>query len=180
VRLFVALNLPETVRTSLSACVRLLQSMGFALRWVTPAAGAPGRSSSWATWSLSAKASWSRRWGARCTGARPVTLALGGFGVFPHTDRPRVVWVGVAPEPALRAAAARMEQEFRVAGFPDGGSGLRPHITLGGPGRQRARDASTTWNRPWPICARRHGGNHDGRLDAERAPIGGRCTRETQ
>src|SRR4029077_132102 len=83
VRLFVALNLPETVRTSLSACVRPLQSMGFALRWMTPAQvqltlnflgdAEPERA-----------AELIAALGRACTGARPVTLSLGGFCVFPH------------------------------------------------------------------------------------------------
>ena len=129
-RLFVALNLPETVRTSLSACVRLLQSMGFALRWVTPAQVhltlkflgdvEPEREGELVA-----------ALGRACTGARPVTLALGGFGVFPHTDRPRVVWVGVAPEPALELLQHRMEQEFASLGFPTEARAFRPHITLG-------------------------------------------------
>ena len=128
-RLFVALNLPETVRTSLSACVRPLQSMGFALRWMTPAQVHltlkflgdvdPERA-----------AELIAALGRACTGARPVTLSLGGFGVFPHYDRPRVVWVGVAPEPALELLQHRMEQEFAPLGFPTEARAFRPHITL--------------------------------------------------
>ena len=134
-RLFVALNLPETVRQSLSTCVRPLQSMGFALRWMTPAQVhltlkflgdvQPERAHE-----LIAAL------GRACTGARPVTLSLGGFGVFPHYNRPRVVWVGVAPEPALELLQHRMEQEFAPLGFPTEARPFRPHITLGraGPG----------------------------------------------
>jgi len=130
VRLFVALNLPETVRKSLAACVRPLQSMGFALRWMTAAQVhltlkflgdvEPEREGDLVA-----------ALGRACTGARPVTLSLGGFGVFPHYDRPRVVWVGVAPEPALELLQHRMEQEFAPLGFPTEARAFRPHITLG-------------------------------------------------
>lgn len=134
-RLFVALNLPETVRAALSACVRPLESVGFALRWMTPAPVhltlkflgdvEPEREGELVA-----------ALGRACTGARPVTLSLGGFGVFPHYDRPRVVWVGVAPEPALELLQHRMEQEFAPLGFPTEARAFRPHITLGraGPG----------------------------------------------
>jgi 2'-5' RNA ligase len=135
VRLFVALNLPETVRTSLCTCVRPLQSMGFALRWMTPEQVhltlkflgdvEPEREPELVGALCRA-----------CTGAGPVTLSLGGFGVFPHYQRPRVVWVGVAPEPALELLQHRMEQEFAPLGFPTEARAFRPHITLGraGPG----------------------------------------------
>src|SRR6059058_4047497 len=45
-------------------------------------------------------------------GARGLALALGGFGVFPDFRRPRVVWVGIAPEPGLEILQHRVEQEF--------------------------------------------------------------------
>src|SRR5207244_11943742 len=108
VRLFVALNLPETVRNSLCSCVRPLQSMGFALRWMTPEQVhltlkflgdvEPEREGELVA-----------ALGRACTGARPVTLSLGGFGVFPRYERPRVVWGGVAPEPALELPQHGME-----------------------------------------------------------------------
>jgi len=51
--------------------------------------------------------------------------------VFPRYERPRVVWVGVAPEPALELLQHRMEQEFAPLGFPTEARAFRPHITLG-------------------------------------------------
>ena len=134
-RLFVALNLPEPVCKSLCACVRPLHSMGFALRWMTPEQVhltlkflgdvAPERESELVA-----------ALGRACVGARPVTLTLGGFGVFPHSERPRVVWAGVAPEPGLELLQHRTEQEFAPLGFATEARAFRPHITLGraGPG----------------------------------------------
>jgi 2'-5' RNA ligase len=137
VRLFVALNLPETVRKSLCTCVQPLQSMGFALRWMTAEQVhltlkflgdvEPER-----------KGELVAALGRACAGARPVTLSLGGFGVFPHYERPRVVWVGVAPEPALELLQHRTEQELAPLGFPTEARAFRPHITLGRAG-PRAR-----------------------------------------
>lgn len=70
-------------------------------------------------------------------GGRSIPLALGGFGVFPDQRRPRVVWVGVAPEPALELLQHRVEQAFAPLGFPTEARPFRPHLTLG----RAARDA---------------------------------------
>src|SRR5205814_1729915 len=50
-------------------------------------------------------------------GVRGLALALGGFGVFPDFRRPRVVWVGIAPEAGLEILQHRVEQEFAPLGF---------------------------------------------------------------
>ncbi len=70
-------------------------------------------------------------------GRRTIPLAIGGFGVFPDQRRPRVVWVGVAPEPALELLQHRVEQAFTPLGFPTEGRPFMPHLTLG----RAARDA---------------------------------------
>ena len=73
--------------------------------------------------------------------ARPVSLHIEGFGVFPDYQRPRIVWVGVAPDPALELLQHRVEQVFAPLGFPTEARAFRPHITLGRAGRDaRPRD----------------------------------------
>ncbi len=69
--------------------------------------------------------------GRAAAGARALPLALGGFGVFPDVKRPRVVWVAVAPDPALELLLHRVEQEFAPLGFPTEARPFRPHVTLG-------------------------------------------------
>src|SRR5439155_237175 len=76
-------------------------------------------------------------------GARGLALALGGFGVFPDFRRPRVVWVGIAPEPGLEILQHRVEQEFAPLGFPTEARAFRPHVTLGRTSRD-ARPAALT------------------------------------
>ena len=63
--------------------------------------------------------------------ARPVGLHIEGFGVFPDFRRPRVVWAGVAPDPALELLQHRVEQVFAPLGFPTEARPFRPHVTLG-------------------------------------------------
>jgi 2'-5' RNA ligase len=62
---------------------------------------------------------------------------VGGFGAFPGFDRPRVIWAGLEPDPALELLQHRVEQEFGPLGFPPDGRPFRPHLTLG----RAARDA---------------------------------------
>src|SRR6266550_5952782 len=64
-------------------------------------------------------------------GACNLSLTLGGFGVFPDFSRPRVLWVGIAPEPGLEILQHRVEQEFAPLGFPTEGRPFRRRVTLG-------------------------------------------------
>jgi 2'-5' RNA ligase len=68
---------------------------------------------------------------------RGVTLQVAGFGVFPDFHRPRVVWAGVAPDPALELLQDGVERAFAPLGFPTEARAFRPHVTLG----RAARDA---------------------------------------
>jgi 2'-5' RNA ligase len=73
--------------------------------------------------------------------ARPVSLHINGFGVFPDVRRPRIVWAGLAPDPALELLQHRVEQVFAPLGFPTEARAFRPHLTLGRAGREaRPRD----------------------------------------
>jgi 2'-5' RNA ligase len=74
-------------------------------------------------------------------GGGPVSLHIEGFGVFPDFRRPRIVWVGVEPDPALELLQHRVEQVFAPLGFPTDARAFRPHLTLGRAAREaRPRD----------------------------------------
>ena len=74
-------------------------------------------------------------------GGGPVSLHIEGFGVFPDFRRPRIVWAGVAPDPALELLQHRVEQVFAPLGFPTEARAFQPHLTLGRAGREaRPRD----------------------------------------
>ena len=129
-RVFVALNLPDAVRRALWDATTELRDGPYPIRWVRPEGlhltlkflgevedgrqpeleGALRRS---------------------VAGAKALPLALGGFGVFPDFRRPRVVWVGIAPEPGLEILQHRVEQEFAPLGFPTEARPFRPHVALG-------------------------------------------------
>lgn len=86
---------------------------------------------------------------AACAGETAFTLQLHGVGAFPHPQRPRVVWAGARPEPALDRLAARTRAALQEAGFPGDGKPFRVHLTL-------ARTRSPRGNAAVAEFVRRH------------------------
>ncbi len=138
-RLFVALNLPSRVREAVWAAAAPLRELRLPVNWVRSdglhltlkfLGEAPAEQEPELQGALVQAAGTE-------AGGRSIPLAIGGFGVFPDQRRPRVVWVGVAPEPALELLQHRVEQTFAPLGFPTEGRPFRPHLTLG----RAARDA---------------------------------------
>jgi RNA 2',3'-cyclic 3'-phosphodiesterase len=140
VRLFVALNVPSQLRQALWQTMARLRDRGLPVKWVRPEGihlslkflgEVPDERESELAAAL----------GRAAKGTRALSLALGGFGVFPDFERPRVVWAGVAGEPALEILQHRVEQEFAPLGFPTEARPFRPHVTLGRAAREaRPRD----------------------------------------
>ncbi len=64
-------------------------------------------------------------------GRAPFPLAVEGLGCFPNFARPRVIWAGVRPEPALEEIQKRLEEEMARIGFPPERRAFSPHLTLG-------------------------------------------------
>jgi len=130
VRLFVALNLPGDVREVVWRETAPVRSGPWPVAWVRPdgmhvtlkflGEVAPEREAELGTGLARAAA-----------GNRAVTVSLGGLGAFPGFAAPRVIWVGVAPEPALELLQHQAEREFAALGFPLEGRPFRPHLTLG-------------------------------------------------
>jgi 2'-5' RNA ligase len=66
----------------------------------------------------------------------PFPLTLRGTGRFPPLKRPgqrkpaRVLWVGIAEQPALLALQAAVEQALATVDFPPEERAFSPHITL--------------------------------------------------
>ena len=135
-KLFVAVNLPDGVRRALWQATAPLRDAEYPVQWVRPegihltlkflgeveAAREP-----------ELRGALSRA----VAGARAVPLAVRGFGVFPDMSRPRVIWTGLEPDPALELLQHGVEREFGPLGFPPEGRPFRPHLTLG----RAARDA---------------------------------------
>ncbi len=76
--------------------------------------------------------------------AAPFGLRLAGAGVFGSGRRPRVLWAGVAAEPALAALKRQVDAACTRAGFGPDERRFTPHITLarvkgGAPGAAERR-----------------------------------------
>ncbi|HEY0997015.1 MAG TPA: RNA 2',3'-cyclic phosphodiesterase [Gemmatimonadaceae bacterium] len=71
-------------------------------------------------------------------GHRAMTLRLAGAGAFPNLRRPRVVWIGVDPDPRLELLHHDVEEALAGVGVELEGKPFRPHLTLG-----RVREAPT-------------------------------------
>lgn len=62
---------------------------------------------------------------------RTIEAEIGGIGAFPNFRRPRVVWIGVTPEPKLELLHHDVESTCETLGIPVDGKPFRPHLTLG-------------------------------------------------
>ncbi len=61
---------------------------------------------------------------------QPFTMEVRGIGVFPGWDRPRVLWVGVTDARPLVALQARVETALSAMGFSPERRTYHPHVTL--------------------------------------------------
>jgi RNA 2',3'-cyclic 3'-phosphodiesterase len=64
--------------------------------------------------------------------AAPFDLTLSGVGRFPPGDRkpPRVIWVGINPQPALNHLQANVTTALTAIGFQPEDRPYSPHLTL--------------------------------------------------
>lgn len=59
-----------------------------------------------------------------------IEVEIGGVGAFPNFRRPRVVWIGVTPDPKLELLHHDVEAVCEELGLPLDGKPFRPHLTL--------------------------------------------------
>jgi 2'-5' RNA ligase len=129
-RLFIAINLPKVERDRIHRGTRVLREAGYPVRWVkadsfhltlkflgiVPPEEVPGVEET-----LGGVA-------GRTGGFQ---MEVGGFGAFPTIRRPRVLWVGVNPSPALRCLKQDLEWALSEHGFEREARAFHPHFTLG-------------------------------------------------
>ncbi|MBV9881254.1 MAG: RNA 2',3'-cyclic phosphodiesterase [Gemmatirosa sp.] len=68
---------------------------------------------------------------ARISSPEPLVLRLAGLGAFPSLRRPRVLWIGVAPNPGLAALYQEIERAAVAVGLPADDRPFHAHLTLG-------------------------------------------------
>lgn len=57
-------------------------------------------------------------------------LRFARHGCFPHPRNPRVLWIGLQPEPLLAVLAGQVRQAVLDSGIPQEDRPFTPHITL--------------------------------------------------
>lgn len=122
-RLFVALDLPEPVKTSLEPLAHGLGDV----RWTTPDQQHltlrfigeidNGRANDIAD-------------ALALVPSLPFELRLKGIDHFPPRGEPRVIWTGVAKNPELKALKRRIDRALTQAGIERDPQKYSPHITL--------------------------------------------------
>jgi len=144
-RAFVAINVPKKQRDRIHRAARLLREQDYPVRWVEPDRlhltlkflGQVRKETLSAVEAVLGRI-------AGSTG--PFTMGFAGFGAFPTLRRPRVLWVGVDPSPALRCLKQDLEWTLSELGFERETRAFHPHLTLGrttsdaGPGAFRGLD----------------------------------------
>jgi len=123
IRLFVALALPEDVRRRLEmlrggipgARWQSAAQMHLTLRFIGEVDGAAFREIGDALADVEAEA---------------FSLSLEGVGRFPPRGRVRILWAGVAQNPALLRLRERTEAVITDLGFEPEGRNYAPHVTL--------------------------------------------------
>jgi 2'-5' RNA ligase len=139
-RLFVAVNLPSKDRDRIHRAARPLRDRSMPVRWVVPE-----------NYHLTLKFLGEVRPErverieailARVAAGCPCfTADLGGYGAFPSVRRPRVLWLGIEPTPALRCLKQDVEWGLAELGFERETRAFHPHLTLGRVEREKEAGA---------------------------------------
>jgi RNA 2',3'-cyclic 3'-phosphodiesterase len=128
VRLFVALEIPRTVRENLGGLLDALRAITKEPRWVRPAnlhvtlkflGEVAGR-----------KLEAVRRALAGIHSDQAVALAFRGLGFFPNEKQPHVFWAGMEASPNLKMLAADIDAAMEKLGIPREQREFSPHLTL--------------------------------------------------
>ena len=132
-RLFVALEIPSTVRDNLAALLKELRaadppSAKSRVRWVRP-------ENLHVTLKFighidAAKLDEIRGALAQVQSDEPVDVRFRGVGFFPNEKRPRVLWVGTAASSNLVMLAHDIDQRLEPPGVPRETRDFTPHLTL--------------------------------------------------
>jgi 2'-5' RNA ligase len=148
IRLFVAVELPESVKAALVAAAnRMAQRLpDGAVRWVQPEQ--QHLTLRFLGDTAAAQLPTLQEQLTQLTARHPaLQLRLDGLGAFPNRKRPRVVWAGLAGElTVLQAMQAELEDRVVQMGWTHEERPFSPHITLG-----RVKDGGRVQELDWSV-----------------------------
>lgn len=140
IRTFIALELPEELKTSLGRLQAALRDLVPGVKWVRPenmhltlkflGDTSPGR--------VAPVASVLERLAA---GRAPFFFDAAGIGAFPNCRNPKVLWAGLQAGQSLNLFYGELEAALADLGFAREARPFAPHLTLGRLRDGRARKA---------------------------------------
>jgi 2'-5' RNA ligase len=128
VRLFIAIEIQEHVRTAFASALKEFRAIAPQLKWVRPenlhvTLKFLGETDS-------AKLGPIQNVLSSVRSAEPVNLEFRGLGFFPNEKCPRVFWAGMEGSANLKTLAADIEQGVHKLGFTLEERPYTPHLTL--------------------------------------------------
>ena len=153
-RLFIAINLPESERQAIYRATAPLRGAARAVTWVAPEClhvtmKFLGEQKPEMVASVrEALTGVVRRF-------QPMRLEVGGIGAFPHLRAPRIFWVGIASETKLELLHHDLEVACEQLGYEVEARAFRPHITLGRVKRDISREEIEALGRAVPSVRHR-------------------------
>lgn len=129
-RLFVAINLPAETRDAIYADAEPLRAASRGVRWVASSAlhvtvKFLGEQDDRALPDIKAALA------PLATAHAALRVATTALGAFPNFRRPRVVWLGMTGEAAMRALALDVDRALVPLGIPAESRPFQAHLTLG-------------------------------------------------
>jgi RNA 2',3'-cyclic 3'-phosphodiesterase len=125
-RVFIAIDLPNHVRTQLKELQRVLRPAASAAKWVAP-------ESIHITLKFLGEVAEKRidQIDASLAGLawKPFTIAIHGVGFFPGARSPRIFWVGM-DAPTMEGLTEELDARMERLGFEREKRAFQPHITL--------------------------------------------------
>ena len=127
-RLFVALEIPTSIRNALAALIKELRSAAPKVKWVRP-------ENLHVTLKFMGEAAPEKLDAIRAAlsglhSPEVVELRFRGLGFFPNEKRPRVFWAGMEASPNLAYLASGVDKALAALGFPLETREFTPHLTL--------------------------------------------------
>jgi len=127
-RAFIAIDLPDPIRTALAEAQQSFRSVVPDARWTRPEGvhltlKFLGEISDAQTKQVVEAL-------AQIGPIEPFPVEVKGFGFFPQANRPRVFWAGVQAPPVLARLAAQVESCLEKIGFACEDRAFSPHLTL--------------------------------------------------
>jgi 2'-5' RNA ligase len=130
VRLFIAINLPESERQAIHHATAPLRQAAHSVTWVAPEC-IHLTMKFLGEQHPEAVASVRDALGAVARRFQPLRLDVGGVGAFPHLRAPKIFWMGLAGDPKLELLHHDLELACEALGHEVEARAFRPHVTLG-------------------------------------------------